>query len=110
MRRSLLVILIVAALSAWISQLERAPGATGRQSDWVRTADGWESRQVLELHGAAPAFNLHPGLVAAFQLGASILFLAAFPGRALPAAAPVEPPTRRPAPRRPTADRRVAVR
>lgn len=80
MRRSLLTILIVAAIAGWISASERAVGRPSG-SDWVRTNDGWESRLVLEPREESPAPTIHPGVLAALQLGVSVLFLLAFPSR-----------------------------
>lgn len=81
MRRSLLTILIVAAIAGWISAGERAAGLVPAGSDWVRTNDGWESRLVLQPREESPAPTIHPGVIAALQLGASVLFLLAFPSR-----------------------------
>lgn len=86
MRRSILVIAIVAVLSAWIGRVEQAAGDPRSPQDWVRTADGWERRSVLTAERGPQAPEVHPGLVAAFQLGASLLVLLAFPGRAVPVA------------------------
>jgi hypothetical protein len=80
MRRSLLTILIVAAISGWISAGERAVGRPAG-GDWVRTADGWESRLVLEPREELAPPPIHPGVIAALQVGASLLFLFAFPSR-----------------------------
>jgi hypothetical protein len=79
MRRSLLTILIVAAIAGWISASERAVGRPA--GDWVRTNDGWESRVVLQPREESPAPTIHPGVLAALQLGVSVLFLLAFPSR-----------------------------
>jgi hypothetical protein len=79
MRRSLLTILIVAAIAGWISASERAVGRPS--GDWVRTNDGWESRLVLQPREESPAPTIHPGVIAALQLGVSALFLLAFPSR-----------------------------
>lgn len=84
MRRSVLTILLVAAISGWISHGERAAGDPRSQTDWVRTADGWESRSVLAVQPRSALAEIHPGLVAAFQLTASLLALVAIPGRATP--------------------------
>lgn len=81
MRRSLLTILIVAAISGWISHGERAAGLGGVAKDWIRTADGWESRRALTAEETSAAPAVHPAVIAAFQLGASLFFLAAFPAR-----------------------------
>lgn len=71
----------VAALCGLINRWERVPAAFAEPTDWVRTVDGWESRQVL-VRGTPPVSRqVHPGLVAVFQLGASALALAAFPAR-----------------------------
>lgn len=78
MFRRLLVILIVAAVSGWISAGERAVGKPA-SSDWVRTSDGWESRIVVEARDESAPLAVHPGVVAALQLGVSVLFLLAFP-------------------------------
>jgi hypothetical protein len=79
--RSILTILIVAAISGWISYGERWAGDAALGADWIRTADGWESRQVLQPfeYSAPPA--VHPAVIAALQLLASAFFLAAFPAR-----------------------------
>jgi len=79
--RNLLIILIVAAISSWINSGERAAGDTAYAADWVRTADGWESRVVLEPYEAPSPPAIHPAVIAAFQLLASLFFLAAFPAR-----------------------------
>lgn len=101
MRRSLFSILAVAALSGVIQQLERAPAAVAERADWVRTVDGWEPRHVLVRDIPAVSPQVHPGLVAAFQLGASMLALVAFPARVV-----VRRTAERAAPRR---RRRVAA-
>ena len=80
MRRSLLTILIVAAIAGWISAGERAAGRPAG-SDWVRTNDGWESRIVLQPREEPTTPTIHPGFLAALQLGVSLLFLLAFPSR-----------------------------
>ncbi|HEX6961794.1 MAG TPA: hypothetical protein VF175_08010 [Lacipirellula sp.] len=81
MIRSLLTILIVAAISGWISYGNGSVGDAAYATDWVRTADGWESRQALEPfeHSTPPA--VHPAVIAGLQLLASAFFLAAFPAR-----------------------------
>jgi hypothetical protein len=85
-RRSLIVILSVAALSGWIGRCERAAGIAARSgSDWLRTVDGWEHRRTIEASGPAAPLELHPATVAAFQLVASLLVLVAFPERVKPA-------------------------
>jgi hypothetical protein len=98
MRRSILVIAIVAVLSAWIGRADRAAGVPRPPQDWIRTADGWEQRAALVVERPTQPTQVHPGLVAAFQLGASLLVLLAFPGRAVPvtARAPVASRTRHP--------------
>jgi hypothetical protein len=80
-RQSLLTLLIVAAISGWISHGERAAGLSGEPIDWVRTADGWESRTAVEPYELSAAPAVHPAVVAALQLGASMFFLVAFPAR-----------------------------
>ncbi|HMO86447.1 MAG TPA: lipoprotein [Lacipirellulaceae bacterium] len=96
MRRSLLVIVAVAALSGWISHMERAAGVDGPGDDWVRTVDGWERRASLTLPSPQRLPEVHPGLVACLQLAGSLAVLAAFPGRAAPAAVqPAEAAPRR---------------
>ena len=80
MRRSLLTILIVAAIAGWISEGERAVGRPSG-GDWVRTSDGWESRLAIEPREESSAPTIHPGVIAAMQLGVSVLFLLAFPSR-----------------------------
>jgi hypothetical protein len=80
MLRSLLTIMIVAAISGWISAGERAVGrSTG--NDWVRTADGWEPRIVLEPREPLTPPPIHPGIIAALQVSVSLMFLMAFPSR-----------------------------
>ena len=81
MSRNLLIILIVAAISSWINSGERAAGDTAYAADWVRTIDGWESRAVLEPYDPPTPPAVHPAVIAAFQLLASLFFLAAFPAR-----------------------------
>lgn len=98
MRRSLLTILTVAALSGLINRWERAPAAVAGRGDWVRTIDGWEPRRVLNRDIPPASRQVHPGLVAAFQLGASTLALVAFPARVVavrPASERQEPSRRR---------------
>lgn len=81
MRRAILTILLVAGLAALIACLENAGGRES-PDDWLRTVDGWQRRQVVELPPREPQTQLHPSLVAGFQLSASILALAMFPSRA----------------------------
>jgi hypothetical protein len=50
--------------------------------DWVRTAEGWQRRRVVEARRPAAPPTLHPVTVAAFELAASLLVLTAFPTRA----------------------------
>lgn len=84
MRRHLLPFLTVVGLSMYIASGERAVGVATLTKDWVRTIHGWESREVLEVtHETGPP-RLHPALVAAFQLGASVFCLLAFPASAVP--------------------------
>jgi hypothetical protein len=79
--RSILIILIVAAISSWISSGERSASDAAYAGDWVRTADGWEPRDVLESYEAPSPPAVHPVVIAAFQLLASLFVLAAFPAR-----------------------------
>ena len=80
MLRTIATILVVAAISGWISRGEQAVGVSPYPTDWIRTADGWESRSVVQpQHRMAPPPPLHPVVIAGFQLLASLLFLAAFP-------------------------------
>lgn len=81
MKRSLLTFLIVVAISGWISRGERAAGLAAEASDWVRTADGWESRQAIEPYEPSSPPAVHPAVIAGLQLGASLFFLVAFPAR-----------------------------
>ncbi|MBA3483674.1 MAG: hypothetical protein H0T51_17840 [Pirellulales bacterium] len=80
MKRSLLTILTVAAISGWISRGERA-ASVAEASDWVRTADGWEVRQMVEPYEPSVPPPVHPAVIAGLQLGASLFFLVAFPAR-----------------------------
>lgn len=80
MLRSLATIMIVAAISGWISAGERAVGRS-TAGDWIRTSDGWESRVVVQPHQPFVLPPLHPGVVAGLQLGVSLFFLLAFPSR-----------------------------
>jgi hypothetical protein len=50
--------------------------------NWVRTAGGWQPRRVVEARRPAAPPTLHPATVAAFELIASLLALAAFPASA----------------------------
>jgi hypothetical protein len=79
--RNILVILIVAAISSWIASGEHSAGDTAYAGDWVRTADGWETRDVIEPYEAPAPPAVHPVVIAGFQLLASLFFLAAFPPR-----------------------------
>ena len=81
MRRGLLTFLFVTAISGWISQGEQAVGLASPTGDWVHTAAGWELRTALERTPRRAPVDIHPSLVAAFQLGASLFFLIAFPAR-----------------------------
>jgi hypothetical protein len=71
----------VVCLANWIQGVENAAGDPRPKTDWVRTVDGWESRHAVETHSRGAHAELHPGLVAAFLLGASIFSLVAFPAR-----------------------------
>jgi hypothetical protein len=93
-RRCLLTIAIVALICSLINRAERVHGGAAFATDWVRTADGWESRAVL-LPPMAPAPQVHPGLVAAFQVGASLFCLLAFPARAVATVPGARPAVRR---------------
>ena len=88
LKRSLLTILTVAAISGWISRGERAASIAAEASDWVRTTDGWEVRQVVEPYEPWAPPPVHPAVIAGLQLGASLFFLVAFPPkvRVLPSA------------------------
>jgi hypothetical protein len=96
MLRSVLTVVLVASLAAWIARAERrgaeptplarAAAAAAPQSAWVRTTDGWQPRGVLAVEPPAEA-PIHPGLIAGFQLAFSLLVLIAFPGQAKPAVA-----------------------
>lgn len=81
--RSLLIIGVVAAVAAGLNRLEHAHSQISTVTPaWVRTVDGWERSSVLTTMPAtehSPA--VHPGLVAGFQLGASLFALLAFPYR-----------------------------
>ena len=103
MLRTLATVLIVAGISAWISWGERTAGLTAYATDWVRTADGWESRRVVEPYRPLAPPAVHPGVIAGFQLLASLLVLAAFPASARTAEAPLAKST-------PRGHRRQAVR
>jgi hypothetical protein len=81
LRRSLMTLLIVAALSAWINRAERAAGLPAEAGPWVRTSQGWQSRAAVEPQEVSSPPPVHPGVIAALQLGASLLFLVAFPAR-----------------------------
>jgi len=92
-RRFLITLLTVCCLAGVVQQFEnayllRAQGegdlgygiATLGPSDWVRTSDGWERREVLFRQPQVPLPVLpHPGLIAAFQVGLSLFALLAFP-------------------------------
>jgi hypothetical protein len=79
--RSVLIILIVAVISSWISSGERTGADAAHAADWVRTADGWESRAVLDPYEPPAPPAVHPAVIAVLQLLASLFFLAAFPSR-----------------------------
>jgi hypothetical protein len=90
--------LAVAALSAWIASAEHAPSvaaapaAHGSAEDWIRTADGWERRAALNPGPRVLPSSIHPGVLAGFQVVASLLALLVFPGRAVPARAATPAP------------------
>ncbi len=101
MRRLLIVVLAVAVLSALIARAERSAGGdqqatTSGADDWVRTVDGWERRAALGARQSSKPVELHPAIVAAFQMGASLLVLLAFPGRAVPLSSTASAGSRRP--------------
>lgn len=100
MRRSLLTFLTVVCLATWIQGVENAAGVSRPKTEWVRTIDGWQSRHAVKIRTPAAQRELHPGLVAAFLLGASTFCLVAFPARVSPQAVslPVVPTRRRRAP------------
>ena len=100
MRRSLLTFLTVVCLASWIQGLESAAGVPRPKIQWVRTVEGWESRHAVDVRSQRGRGELHPGLVAAFILGASIFSLVAFPARVAVHSAPslVAVPRRRGAP------------
>jgi hypothetical protein len=79
--RSLVTILLVSAISSWISSGERTAGHAAHATDWVRTVDGWEPRRVVEPFELSAPPAVHPALIAGFQLLASRLFMAAFTAR-----------------------------
>jgi len=80
--QSVLTLSAVAALSCCIAHLEQAQGQLAAESNWVRTADGWEPSGVLRVESRpSETTALHPLLVASFQLGASLFVLLAFPSR-----------------------------
>lgn len=82
MLRSLLIILTVAAIAGWISTGERAIGnSAAGVGNWIRTADGWEPRYVVESQDEDPSFAIHPAVVAILQVGVSLFFLLACPSR-----------------------------
>jgi hypothetical protein len=99
-RGSLLIILIVAAISGWLRRAEQDAGVSRASASqevheagrWVRTVDGWETRAALAIR-PAPPLEIHPGLVAGVMASASLLALVVFPGRAVAVrTANVEPP------------------
>jgi hypothetical protein len=79
-RRSLLTILIVAAISGWIARAERVSTAADPTA-WVRTSVGWESRAAVEAAGPPAPPAIHPAVIASMELCASLFFLVAFPAR-----------------------------
>jgi len=93
LRRLLITVLAVAGLCWCINSLENVQGERSPAPDWVRTVDGWERESVVTYQPPAStffAFEMHPALVASFQLGMSLFFLLAFPpnvGRSVKAVA-----------------------
>ncbi|NOY41395.1 MAG: hypothetical protein GXP26_06110 [Planctomycetes bacterium] len=82
MFRSLLTISAVALISCFLASFEQAQGRRAVSTDWVRTADGWESSAVLRLEPRTQSVpTLHPALVASFQLAVSLFALMAFPSQ-----------------------------
>ncbi|MCA9237006.1 MAG: hypothetical protein KDA44_16145 [Planctomycetales bacterium] len=83
MSRLFATLLLVASLAALVTRAEMLHGSrsVARAQEWVRTADGWEPRDmVVVASGPAAPPTLHPGLVAGFLAMASTLVLVAFPG------------------------------
>ncbi len=91
--------LTVVCLASWIQNVESAARVPSGKTDWVRTIDGWESRRTLDVRAGGPHGEVHPALVAAFLLGASVFCLVAFPARVVvrSAASRSIHPRRRPA-------------
>jgi len=84
MRRFWLTFLTVVCLAGWLQGIENAVGVSRPKVEWVRTVDGWQSRDAVAVDAATTRGELHPGLVAAFLLGASVFCLVAFPARVTP--------------------------
>ena len=94
--RCAIVVCLVAALGGLLSHFEqtrvrsdyvdnRVESTLVDTSTWVRTVDGWEPPEVLQVELPEDRTSrLHPSLVAFFQLGASLFALLAFPAAKSP--------------------------
>jgi len=80
LHRCIFTILAVAAISGALGRIDAARGQRD-PGDWVRTAQGWESRAILATPAPSQPPRLHPFAVAAFQLSASLLVLVGLPTR-----------------------------
>jgi len=74
----LLLLLAVAGWLAAEAPLPTTPAPALSDTPWRRTRDGWEQATWLAQGGAQSQPDLHPAVVAIWQLLASILVLAAF--------------------------------
>ncbi len=81
MRRRLFVLLTAAVVWGLAGACGQCGTVASSGIDWVRTAEGWQRRRVVEARRPAEPPTLHPATVAAFELAASLLVLAAFPTR-----------------------------
>ena len=74
----LLLLLVAVGWLAAEVPLSGTPPATGLQTDWRRTRDGWQRMNWLSEEVPLRRPALHPGLVALFVLLLSVTALVAF--------------------------------
>lgn len=78
MRRAIGVLLVLAVLVWWAVRLPGVAPPTATDSDWRRTAQGWQRRSLWPELQPVRQPRLHPLNVAAFEVLASFLALLAF--------------------------------
>ena len=75
---SLLLILVVLALSAWHAPPTAAAEAVVQETCWRRTSDGWERAAWVASEDRTPSVPLHPALIGAMELLLVLTVVTAF--------------------------------